>query len=59
MHSEPHLPGAIVYHLRSMRRMYVEKVEGLSAYVAWYDDGTLCRGWFGSRWLVPQGMALA
>lgn len=40
--------------------MYVEKVEGLSVYVAWYDDGgALCRGWFGSRWLVAEGMALA
>lgn len=51
--------GDIVHHLRSARRMYVERVEGLSAYVAWYDDGELCRGWFGSRWLVAQGTALA
>lgn len=52
--------GTIVRHLRSSRRMYVEKVEGLSAYVAWYeDDGTLERGWFGARWLVPEGTAMA
>ena len=52
--------GAIVRHLRSSRRMYVEKVDGLSVYCAWYeDDGTLGRGWYGTRWLVPEGMAMA
>ena len=59
MSSELH-EGDVVHHLRSARRMYVEKVEGLSAYCAWYDeDGTLSRGWYGSRWLVAKGMALA
>lgn len=52
-------PGDIVHHLRSARRMYVERVEGLSAYVAWYEQGTLTRGWFGTRWLVGKGVALA
>lgn len=53
-------PGDIVHHLRSARRMYVERVEGLSAYVAWYDQqGTLTRGWYGTRWLVGKGVALA
>ena len=52
--------GNIVRHIRSTRRMYVEKVDGLSAYCAWYEeDGTLGRGWYGSRWLIPEGMALA
>lgn len=52
-------PGDVVTHLPSGRRCYVEQVEGLSAYVAWYAEGELCRGWYGARWLVPAGMALA
>lgn len=52
-------PGDVVTHLHSARRMYVEKVEGLSAYVAWYCDGELVHGWYGSRWLVPAGTVLA
>lgn len=51
--------GAIVRHIRSTRRMYVEKVDGLSAYCAWYDEGVLERGWYGSRWLILDGTALA
>jgi hypothetical protein len=51
--------GDVVLYLRNARRMYVEKVEGLSAFVAWYDGGELCRGWYGARWLVPSGVALA
>lgn len=53
-------PGDVVRHLRSARRLYVESVEGMSAHCAWYDnDGTLSRGWFGTRWLVAEGMVLA
>lgn len=40
--------------------MYVEEVEGQSVFCAWYDsEGTLCRGWYGARWLVAKGTALA
>lgn len=52
--------GSIALHLRTARRMYVEGVDGMSAYCAWYDEcGELQRGWYGVRWLVAEGMALA
>jgi hypothetical protein len=52
-------PGDVVRHIRTGERLFVEEVDGRSAYVAWYADGELVRRWFGVAWLVPEGMALA
>ena len=53
-------PGDVVTHLRDLRRLFVESVEGRCVFVAWYTpDGELHRGCYGVAWMVPRGVGLA